>query len=240
MPNLYIRIFKDTIKNFYKKALTLSEQKQQNSKRFAPEFADKENAEIDKQLEQAYLNAKQNIKRNFENLREMLAVSNFPTIESLSADRMFFDKSVAIDLSATEVSAFIEVHKGNPTMLRIIKRWLEIYHKDMDEFTPVKISIVLPEEKVCIYKQFAVSALSVIDTIFNSPSKTNENIITAYADESFAKELFEKIGDGNGLSDFKSRKVPETAKHAFDHITLDLESNSNFQFNFKSAHINNA
>lgn len=233
MSNTYIDDFKTTVNDFYSKALTLAQAKKSNTERYTAEYAISENAKADEQLASAYSTAKDKINASFENVRELLAISNFPSVEALSGDRIFFEKESKIDLSPAEFSAYIEKHKDNPTMLRIIKKWADEKHSELSDYTPSIKRIVLPSDKVTVYKAFAETALSHIESIYANPLATDKLSVSAYADESFAKELFDVIGSGNELSAFKNKYVPESAKHAFDNVTLSEDKNGNFEFNFR-------
>lgn len=228
MTNIFVAQMKDVVINYHKKARQLKQEMQSNSERFQSAVADEENKKIQEKSLQYYNEAKLTINSIFEQVRTLLAIANFPNVESLAADRLFFEENTPLDLTADEVVAFIEKYKDNPTMLRIIKYWIEKNHAGMTEYLTVEKSIHLLADQLAIYKKFAISALSLVDNIYQNPS-IDELMITAFADENSCAELYLIIGNGMMLADFKSTKVPESAKHCFDDISLNLNPASHFQ-----------
>ena len=96
----------------------------------------------------------------------------------------------------------------------------------------MKSCISTPEEKAKIYKQFADSALSLCGKIFSDGSSQLE--IDSFADPTFAADIYAKIGSGMSLADFKTARVPESAKHLLDDYKI-VNSENPFDFHFKSV-----
>lgn len=228
MSNIYVAQMKDLVINYHKKARQLQQEMQSNSERFQSAVADEENKKIQEKSLQYYNEAKLTINSIFEQVRNLLAIANFPNVESLAADRLFFEENTPLDLTADEIAVFIAKYNDNPTMLRIIKHWIEKNHAGMTEYLTVEKSIYLPADQLAIYKKFAISALSLIDNIYQNPS-IDELMITAFADENSCRELYSTIGNGMKLDNFKTKKIPESAKHCFDNVILNLDLTSNFQ-----------
>lgn len=244
MSNIYVGSFKDIIKGYYKKQKAFNAKIADNNKRFSPEYADKENKAIKEQQAQAYNEAKASIDDVFTTVRGLLANANFINVESLTADRMFFADDSGFDLSAEEVQGFVERYKDNFTMLRLIKDWIAKHDKTTKEHPVGKyasVQIVTPMDMVQAYKKFGEGALAVCDKIYgngvimqdldysngsnpNAQGRTEKKEypleIEYYGDENFARELFAIVGSGMGLSDYRTKRVPDTAKHAFDDIKL--------------------
>lgn len=246
MSNIYVGSFKDILKGYYKKQKELNAKIADNNKRFSPEYAEKENKLVREQQGQAYNEAKTSINEVFESVRGLLANANFVNVESLTADRLLFESNSGFDLSADEVQSYIERYEKNFTMLRLIKDWVaknDTHTKEHPAGKYASIRIVMPVDMVQAYKKFAEGALSICDKIYNNgiimqdPNYSNNAIfdadgqvkkekkeypleIEAYGDEQFASELFAIVGNGMGLSDYKNKRVPDTAQHAFDDIKL--------------------
>lgn len=250
MANVYVGIFKDIIKGYYKKQKAFNAKIADNNKRFSPEYAEQENKAVKEQQTQAYNEAQASINEVFTTVRGLLANANFINVESLTADRMFFADDSGFDLSAEEVQGFVERYKDNFTMLRLIKDWIAKPDKTTKEHPFGKyasVKIITPVDMVQAYKKFGEGALAVVDKIYNNGiimhELDNNNVnpvfdpntgkpikqekreypleIEVYGNEDFAKDLFAVVGSGMGLSDYRTKRgVPNTAKHAFDEIKL--------------------
>ncbi len=244
MANIYVGSFKDIIKGYYKKQKAFNAKIADNNKRFSPEYAEQENKTVKEQQTQAYNEAQASINEVFTTVRGLLANANFINVESLTADRMFFADDSGFDLSAEEVQGFVERYKDNFTMLRLIKDWIAKHDKTTKEHPVGKyasVHIIMPVDMVQAYKKFGEGALAVCDKIYgngiimqdldysngsnpNAQGRTEKKEypleIEYYGDENFARELFAVVGSGMGLSDYRTKRVPDTAKHAFDDIKL--------------------
>lgn len=229
MANIYIGQMKDTIKHYLKNAQAIKQELETNESMYGGEYLDTKNKEVQEKAEKFYINAKKTINDIFEQTRNLLAIANFPNVEELTADRLLFCEETKIDLTASEVKAFVERYAGNFTMLRLIKSWIKRNHPGMTEYVTAEKSINMPIDHLGVYKKFAVSALSHIDSIRQKTDNFSDLMLNAYADENTCANLFAIIGDGMDLGNFSTRKVPESAKHCFDNITLNLDLTSNFQ-----------
>ncbi len=229
--NIYISNYKDFLKNFYTKMTEYHAERERISEQYAPEFAKSSLSELDRKANHDLKETKKKILEMHGSICEMLSVSSIPTVESLTADRLFFDGSAKIELTPEIVKVFIERYNENPTMLSLIKTWLDTRHKNDSNFVSVKSCISSPEEKAKIYKQFADSALALCGKIFSDGSSQLE--IDSFADEHFAADLYAKIGSGMNLADFKNGRVPEQAKHLLDDFKI-VSGENPFDFHFKS------
>ena len=222
MSNVFVAQFKDTVHNFYKTNAELLNRMEENRKRFSAEYVEKENAKVTEQAAQTYETAKASINNTFNMVKELLAVASFPDVERLTADRLFFSSDDCFDLSHEEVASFIQRYRTNYTMLKLISAWITKHNEESSEAPYGKyagIKVVLPSDMLPVYKKFAESALSLINTIYFN-NGVNKNMIDSYADENFAKELYEIIGSGLELSEYRTKQVPEMVRHQFDDVVL--------------------
>lgn len=230
MGNIYVGSFRDILKNYYTKQKKLNEEIESNNQRFAPEYADKYNAEVKAKQAQAYSDARQSITDVFEQVKGYLANANFLNVESLTADRLIFADNSGFDLTPEDVKGFVERYQENYTMLRLIRDWIAKHNKPEEGQLFGKyqdIKILLPADQVEVYKKFADSALHICDKIFNAGSLMCDPLeIEYYADPRLAGEMLDTIGSGMGLSDYKNHRVPESAKHCFDDVKLASQENS--------------
>lgn len=230
--NIFIENYKEFLKNFYTKMTEYHAERERISEQYAPEFAKSAVAEIDRKANHDFKETETKIRKMHNEICEMLSISSIPTVESLTADRLFFDGSAKIELKPEIVKVFIERYNENPTMLSLIKTWLDTRHKNDTNYISVKSCISTPEEKAKIYKQFADSALALCGKIFSDGSSQLE--IDSYADPIFAADLYAKIGSGMNLADFRTARVPESVKHLLDDFKI-VSGENPFDFHFKSA-----
>ena len=230
--NIFIENYKDFLKSFYTKMTEYHAERERISEQYAPEFAKSAVAEIDRKANHDLKETKKKILEMHGSICEMLSVSSIPTVESLTADRLFFDGSAKIELTPEIVKVFVERYSENPTVLALIKTWLDTRHKNDTNYISVKSCISSPEEKARTYKQFADSALALCGKIFSDGSSQLE--IDSYADPTFASDLYAKIGSGMNLADFRTARVPEQAKHLLDDFKI-VSGENPFDFHFKSV-----
>ena len=232
MINNYVSNYKDILKKFYTKMTEYHAERERISEQYAPEFAKSALSDLDRKANRELKELKKKIREMHNQICELLSISSIPTVESLTADRLFFDGSAKIELSPEIVAVFIERYNENPTMLSLIRAWIDKRHKNDTNFISVKSCISTPAEKARIYKQFADSALSLCGKIFSDGSSQLE--IDSFADEHFAAALYAKIGSGMNLADFRTARVPESAKHLLDDYKI-VNSENPFDFHFKSV-----
>lgn len=229
--NIFIENYKEFLKKFYTKMTEYHAERERISEQYAPEFAKSSLSELDRKANHDFKETETKIREMHNKICELLSISSVPTVESLTADRLFFDGSAKIELSPEIVKVFVERYSENPTMLALIKTWLDTRHKNDTNYISVKSCISTPEEKANIYKQFADSALALCGRIFSGD--TSELEIDSYADPIFASDLYAKIGSGMNLADFKNGRVPEQAKHLLDDFKI-VSGENPFDFHFKS------
>ena len=232
MNNIFVENYKEFLKKFYTKMTEYHAERERISEQYAPEFAKSSLSELDRKANHDLKETKKKILEMHGSICEMLSVSSIPTVESLTADRLFFDGSAKIELTPEIVKVFVERYSENPTMLALIKTWLDTRHKNDTNYISVKSCISTPEEKAKIYKQFADSALALCGKIFSDGSSQLE--IDSYADPTFAAGLYAKIGSGMSLADYKNARVPEQAKHLLDDFKI-VSGENPFDFHFKSV-----
>lgn len=224
MSNIYVGMMRDVCRNYLRKDRATLKEIADNKKKYSADYSAKLNKDAEQLRIQYYNDAKSMIVNIFEDIKKYLTIASFPNVEMLTADRLLFDESNGLKLTVEEVGAFAERYRDNFTMLRIIEAWIENHRVkaendiSINPFSAVKIN--LPEDYLKIYKQFAESALSLIDTIYSDSVNFNDKMLDSYGDEKFGEALFDVIGNGMALNNYKSKKVPESALHKFDDVTL--------------------
>ena len=232
MTNIYISNYKEFLKKFYTKMTEYHAERERISEQYSADYAKSVLADLDRKANRELKETETKIRKMHNQICELLSISSIPTVESLTADRLFFDGSAKIELTPEIVKVFVERYSENPTMLALIKTWLDTRHKNDTNYISVKSCISTPEEKANIYKQFADSALALCGKIFSDGSSQLE--IDSYADPIFAADLYAKIGSGMILADYKNARVPESAKHLLDDFKI-VSGENPFDFHFKSV-----
>lgn len=232
MTNIYVSNYKDFLKNLFSKMTEYHAERERISAQYSADYAKSALADLDRKANRELKETEKKILEMHNKIVEMLSISSIPTVESLTADRVFFDGSTKIELTPEIVAVFIERYNENPTMLSLIKMWIDTRHKNDTNYISVKSCISTPEEKAKTYMQFANSALSLCGKIFSDGSSQLE--IDSFADEHFAADLYAKIGSGMNLADFKNGRVPEQAKHLLDDFKI-VSGENPFDFHFKSV-----
>ena len=141
MINVYVSNFKDFLKNFFSKMAEYNAERERISEQYAPEFAKSALADLDRKANHDFKEAKKKILEMHNKIVEILSVSSIATVESLTADRLFFDGSAKIELTPEIVKVFVERYSENPTMLALIKTWLDTRHKNDTNYISVKSCI---------------------------------------------------------------------------------------------------
>lgn len=225
MKNLYVGQFKDVLKMFYEKQNTLIKEIKANYEKFSPEYAEQENAKVREKQAQAYAHALQSINSIFETVKASLANATFLNPESISQSTLvLFDDANSFNLTEEDIYSQIERHEGNFTMLRFIQNWIDRHNESGNDTLSGKydsVKINMPYDILMAYKAFADSALSICDTIYTD-DLLNPAKVEYYADENFGESLYKIIGTGMNLSNYQNMIVPETVKHTFDNINLNL------------------
>ncbi len=229
LPNVYTDALKKILVEYRKRILTLNERIKENNERFNAEYAKPENNRMLEEKEKIFAECKKEITDLFLNIREMLACANFINVESLTADRILFEGD-SIHLTPEEVQGYIERYRNNYSMLRMIQTFINKQPNTKENPNPyAHITFVMPRDILNVYRTFAASALSIAEKIHAEDSiLVNDAEIQNFADADFSSSLYALIGSGVHLSDYSSRRVPDTAKHVFDDVTLQENPNRFF------------
>lgn len=224
--NVYVKRYKSVVEKFLAKARQIVVEQERNNERYQVEVAKKENEILQAQLNSEYTKANSSIVNTFNEVRTCLSLGAFPNVESLTADRMFFDGQAQIDISEQEMQSFVERYtdSGNFVMLRIIAKYIDKANRNTKQngrqYMDAMKNIHLPDEHLQVYKMYGEGALSLIDTIYNNPKDFSDWTLASYAEAEFGEQYMRIIGTGSNLTDYKTRRLPESAQHSFDDVTL--------------------
>lgn len=216
MSNIYVNKYKQIIKDCHSKMKSVNDQMRSELQRYSAEYAQKVTAEYEQKKQQIRNEAVQAVTAQHDSIIDSIAVSSFPSVEQLTADRMIFENDL-INLSVAEVKSFIDRYKKNPTMLRVIQNWLKTRHNAeswKSEYKSAYDSIITPQSKADAYKTYAVGAITLINQIYDNPN-VSDMLIDSYGDETVGAELYNKIGDGMEISLNTNKKVSDSIKESF-------------------------
>lgn len=218
MSNIYVSQMKRVMEKYLEQQRAGNEQILRNRDYYQPEIAEEKNDAIRAKQMQQYASAQNEIGSIFSNVRRYLANANFPNVGYLTADRLLFESGMS--LSPAEIEGFVDRYKTNFTMLRIISDYVK---RQPESLAWNNIEIHLPTEILQVYKWFAEEALKILHKISVNGLILQDPIeIELFDAESLftVQEKLDVIKDGQGLSDYESADVPESAKHQFDSVLL--------------------
>lgn len=223
MSNLYIGMYRDALKQYFKKHQSLNKELARINATYQPEYAEPYLAEVKQKQMNALREAQDTINGIFTDVRSMLASANFINVEELTADRLLFTENTGFDLSLADVQAYAERYKENYTMSRLIRDWIG-KHNETSQGAPFgkfnDVKITMPEDQVSVYKQFGDSALNIVDRIFSNEATEFE--VNNFADENMCGDLMGVIGSGMKLT-HNAHRIPESVQHCFDNINLNVK-----------------
>lgn len=118
-------------------------------------------------------------------------------------------------------------------MLKYLKGWIE-KNNNATDINPLgkykDIEIILPKDIITAYKHFGEGALAICNRIYKEQTQMQQMIdlnIQTYTDERFVSKLYNIVRDGNNLSDFRMKRVPDSYLHTYDDIDVK-QPNANY------------
>jgi hypothetical protein len=221
MSNIYVSSFKDVLKSYYSEEKKLIAEREAINTNYAGDLLAQKTDELKQKIVQAHDNAVKTINSIFEDVRGYLSIASFSDSTSRTTDEDFFNGKVEFAKPAIEVQGYIERYHDNYTMLRIIREWINTKHGNDVEYTELLKGMHFPQDQLEVYKTFATSALQIVELIYNERGILLDPLeLNSYADEETNAELYAVIGNGMGLSDYRTKRVPDSAKHTFDDVVL--------------------
>lgn len=233
MTNTYVNQFKDVLKFYYDKEMKRQAEKSDAMKRFSAEYAKNELSRIQEESNRNYLYYQNMIVDIFSDVRTLLAVTNYPDPTQIPDSlKELFSASSPICLTATEVQTIIQQYRDNAGVQRMVSDWLqqkrqaaEVKAKETDSVPTDEYADcqpISPLEKLLTYKKFADSAMALLNRIHYAPDSVSRFEIDSYADENFASDLYNVVGDGRNLKQYQNAPYYETAKSSYDSVVLNI------------------
>lgn len=213
MTNLVISQIKDTIKIFYKSALSIRQEQEYNKNRYAPDVARELNGELISKLSAEAEKSKNLIAEIYSETLKKLSVLSAPNSAELDCNDYWLLSDMNYNANERDFEIIINRNKEHFTFLRAVKNIAE----DKD----IAFRIYLPEDKVKVYQEISQSAINLIEKIALAPS-VSATEIDSFADPDFGKQLYEVIGEGKELDNVILSNKSELETNSFSNYKLDL------------------
>lgn len=213
MVNLVISQFKDTIKHFYKSAQAIRQEQEYNKNRYAPDVARELNGELISKLSAQAEKSKNLIAEIYSETLKKLSVLSAPNSAELDCNDYWILSDMNYNANERDFAIIIDRNKEHFTFLRAIK--------NIAEAKDIAVRINLPEDMVEVYREFAQSAITLIEKIGLAPS-VSATEIDSFADPDFGKQLFEVVGEGRELDNVSLSNKSELETNSFSNYKLDL------------------
>ena len=213
MINKTVSQIKDTIRNFYKTAQAIRKEQEYNKSRYNPDVARELNGELISKLSAETEKSKNLIAEIYSETLKKLSVLACPNASELDCSDYWLLSDMNYNANERDFAIIIDRHKDHFTFLRAVKTIAE----DKD----IAVRINLPEDMVKVYREFAQSAITLIEKIALAPSVTQSEV-DSFADPDFGKNLYQVIGDGKELNAVSLNGKSELETNTFDVYKLDL------------------
>ncbi len=213
MINKTVSQIKDTIRNFYKTAQAIRKEQEYNKSRYAPDVAREQNSELISKLSDETEKSKNVIAEIYSETLKKLSVLSAPNSAELDCSDYWLLSDMNYNANERDFAIIIDRHKDRFTFLRAVKTIAD----DKD----IAVRINLPEDKVLVYREFAQSAITLIEKIALAPSVTQSEV-DSFADPDFGKQLYEVIGEGKELDNVSLSNKSELETNSFSNYKLDL------------------
>ncbi len=230
MGNVFIDKMVKVCTDYRKKEFEYLDRIAENNQKFSVDYAEHENLATRELQQKAYNEARASILSSYQELREVLSMQSFPNVEQLTADTKILDSGM--DFSASDIMGYVERYQGNYTMLKYIKDWIAKHDEPISDqhtkYESVRDRIILPIDKLNLYKSATEQALGVVEKIHeNRAIMGRDHFTKAPVDPIEIDELSiisdnytnGAVGNGTDLLEFKQNKIPSTARHTFDDIS---------------------
>ena len=219
MKNVYLQQYQDILEAYQTKLKALNRQIEENNRNFSAEYAEQQNKEIRAEKEKTYEEAKDLIRKNYEETKLLLSTASFIDVEDMTADRLIFESG--FQLTKQDIRAYLERYKDNFTMKRLICDWVKKQPKP-EQYGDIVFAT--PEEQLEVYKRFGEKAMYVANGIYGERKEHFIPLeIESFQDETMCARELAVIGDGKALEQYrsKSKRMPETQLHIFDGVQMD-------------------
>ena len=231
MENIYINRIKKVIDNYNSKTSSLRNKIQENTNLYQPHEADRLNKELQNEIESGYLQSISELNDDYNEVRQALASSIYPTNESMSSEIQYFNKNeYPISPSPLMVMAFSDAHEHNYLWQNYLHEWLSsLNEKDQNKYIDA-ITLIeerLPRTKLEMYNRVFDAGLSMINKIHNGTLTQLHLDYFLSEMQGFNKEFLDKLGSGTEMLSYlkriESSHIPTRILTEFDDIKFSGE-----------------
>lgn len=213
MINLIVSQIKDTIRIFYKSAMSIRQEQEYNKTTYAPDVAREYNSKLVSKLSAEAEKSKNLIGEIYSETLKKLSVLSAPNSAELDCNDYWLLSDMNYNANERDFAIIIDRNKDHFTFLRAVKNIAE----DKD----IAVRINLPEDMVKVYLEIAQSAVNLIEKIALAPS-VSATEIDSFADPDFGKQLYEIINEGKELDNVSLSNKSELETNSFSNYKLDL------------------
>lgn len=186
----YRRILEDLSQNLRGKYETIT----RNNNMYSESVAQSYNAEVEAEINSMVNKAKSKAYKVMCDVS--VALNQWATVQGrcITKDAELLTSN-AYPISADELNKLVDVYSGNYTMLSLIEKYADSNNMNV-YITPV-------EKKLEVYEKFYNSCLSMIEQIVRNHGAFDAQ----WANNPFCLQLFDVIGTGAELQDFKMLRL---------------------------------
>lgn len=217
----YRRILEDLAQNLRVKYETIN----RNNNMYSESVAQSYNAEVEAEINSMVNKAKSKTWKVMCDVS--LALNQWATVQGrcITKDAELLTSN-AYPISADELNKLVDIYSSNYTMLSLVQKYAD--SKNMNVYiTPI-------EKKLLMYEKFYTGCLSAIDQIVSRKGNWDSS---EYANNALCLPLFDVIGTGAELSDFKMLRLEvQTPIKEYP----DPVQDNNYNFTFKPVNRNSA
>ena len=217
----YRRILEDLAQNLRVKYETIN----RNNSMYSESVAQSYNAEVEAEINSMVNKAKSKAHKVMMDVS--LALNQWATVQGRCITKDCELLNGNYPMSVQELCKLVDIYSGNYTVLSAIQRYCDNNNISGVYITPV-------EKKLLVYEKFYNGCLSAIDQIVSRKGNWDSS---EYANNALCLPLFDVIGTGAELQDFKMLRLEvQTPIKEYP----DPVQDSNYNFTFKPVNRNNS
>ena len=222
--NIYVEKWRKVLANLSSSLRDKYSKMRHNNNLYSENVANDYNAEIEAEVTKAINDAKKSAYKVM--LSISLAMNQWATVQGrcITKDAELFNGNYP--LTVDELEKLASVYSGNFTMLQLIQKYADDNN--------INVFITPVEKKLEVYEKFYNGCLSAIEQVARSRGNYDNS---EYANNAFCNPLFDIIGTGNELQDYKVLRLEvQQPIREYPNPATD----ENFNFNFKLVQRNNS
>ena len=221
--NIFVKRYRKILEDLSQNLRGKYEAINRNNNMYSESVAQSYNAEVEKEINSMVDKAKSKVHKVMCDVS--VALNQWATVQGrcITKDAELLNGNYP--MSTQELCKLVDIYNGNYTMLSAIQRYCDNNNISGVYITPV-------EKKLLIYEKFYSGALSAIDQIVSRKGNWDSS---EYANNALCLPLFDVIGTGAELQDFKMLRLEvQTPIKDYPNPT----EQAHFDFHFKPVQRN--